>query len=130
MFLPPLNPIVVKPQLQTSVRGEFKVSQSAEALLQSRSKVSSQSIVRANNRVAPVNVAPRNPVSRAHTLQIGDPVQALIATRNREQRVVLCGESGIVDGLYRSGRIHVLWSGGGSGWYTISELRQKGVRGP
>lgn len=57
-------------------------------------------------------------------------MEALVATRNREQRVVLCGESGTVDGLYKSGRIHVLWSRGGSGWYTISELRQKGSRGP
>ena len=130
MPIPPMNPVIVKPQLQTAVRGEFKVSQTAEALLQSRSKVSSQSIVRTDNRVTPVNVAPRNPVSRAHNLKVGDSVQALIATRNREQRVVLCGESGKVDALYKSGRIHVLWSGGGSGWYTISELRQKGVHGP
>jgi len=125
-----MNPRIVKPEPKSPVRGDFKLKGSSEQMLRSRTKVSTQVVLRGNNAVPPVQVGPRNPVSRAHTLAIGDGVEARVATRNREQRVVLCGSTGIVDALYRSGRIHVLWSGGGSGWYTIAELRQKGVRGP
>jgi hypothetical protein len=110
MPLPPLNPTVVKPQPQRAVRGEFKceTSGTAEALLKTR----------------------RNPVSRAHTLEVGDGVQARIATRTRDLRVVLRGEAGTVDTIYRSGRINVRWSNGGSGWYTIAELVSRVRAGP
>lgn len=125
-----MNPRIVKPEPQSPVRGEFKLKPSSEQMLRSRTKVSTQVVLRGNNAVPPIEVGPRNLVSRAHNLVVGDSVTARMATRNREQRVVLCGESGKVAALYRSGRINVLWSGGGSGWYTIAELRQKGVRGP
>jgi hypothetical protein len=132
MPLPPLNPTVVKPQPQRAVRGEFKceTSGTAEALLKTRSKISSQSIVRGNNAVPPNYMPARNPVSRAHTLKVGDGVQARVATRTRDLRVVMRGEAGTVDEIYRSGRIHVLWGNGGSGWYTIAELVSRVRAGP
>ena len=132
MPLPPLNPTIVKSEPQRAVRGDFKceTESTVEALLKTRSKISSQSIVRGNNVVPPNHLPARNPISRAHSLVIGEGVQAKLATRTRDLRVVLRGEAGTVDALYRSGRIHVLWSNGGSGWYTIADLSTKERGGP
>jgi|SRR5271157_5985473 len=111
--------IVVRP-----VRGDFKSEQSLHEALRGSCSNSARALLGSQNEVKRFRQL-RNEVSRKHDMVVGSSVEARVATRNNKLRVVLRGEMGFVDAVYRSGRIHVNWSHGGSGWYTVTEIKNR-----